>query len=286
MFLFCVDGTHGSFFGTEAYDADMGNSFVNQIFRTANCGPEHRVYFRGPDPTGKLRAPNPRYLAWLIKNTVFGAAEPSGPVLYQAGSSPLGPPPEDIFLVGYSRGAGIVINAASVLGDVWKIPVKGLFLFDAVSRSLEIDAERIPTNVEYCYHAMRDPKSKSRRSFGNCGTQGRFYDDGQPSTFPTTHAGMGGVPWGKNGLKSREWFLEQAAKLATPDVGDGLGMSFPNPQLQTLYFEQMYAENKDKIYEGAPDWDFTAMTVERERKGMYQVREYMWKRLRDRGVVQ
>ena len=41
----------------------------------------------------------------------------------------------------------------------------------------------------------------------------------------------------------------------------------------------------DKIYEGAPDWRFTTVTVAQEQAGMAQVKEWMWAHLRKHKIV-
>ncbi len=76
------------------------------------------------------------------------------------------------------------------------IDVRALLLFDCVDRHLFIDAEIIPNNVGYVMHVVRDPRSKSRGSFGNDGLQyttPTIYP--APRPFLCTHGGMGGTPW-------------------------------------------------------------------------------------------
>ena len=81
-----------------------------------------------------------------------------------------------IFMTGYSRGAAIAINTAALLNshpmpDGRRARVEAMFLFDAVDRSLDLAMTTyIPPNVHYCYHAMRDDSTRSRPSFGHCGT--------------------------------------------------------------------------------------------------------------------
>lgn len=107
-----------------------------------------------------------------------------------------------IYMAGYSRGAAIAILAA------WKLKadghrIKAMFLFDGVDRDALSYSRVVPGNVEYAYHAMRDPEVHSRDIFGTdsgllkrkCGM---LAESGVKleirRDFWTTHAGMGGLP--------------------------------------------------------------------------------------------
>jgi len=61
-----------------------------------------------------------------------------------------------INLVGHSRGGAACIYVAPELHKQ-DIPVHSMLLFDAVDRTAGIDSTRIPPNVGYCLHLMRDP---------------------------------------------------------------------------------------------------------------------------------
>ncbi len=99
-----------------------------------------------------------------------------------------------LVLIGYSRGGAAVIHAAQLLKD--KVQVDAMFLFDAVDRSLGVETERIPSNVQVVRHARRDPWSLSRLYFGNCGTDcDDSKTDYQEAFFRCTHGGLGGTPW-------------------------------------------------------------------------------------------
>ncbi len=153
-----------------------------------------------------------------------------------------------IFLVGHSRGAAILIHVARIL-QRRGTPVEAMFLFDAVARNLSLDADEIPANVRFCYHAMRDPAGNSRGSFGNCGTSAALHVDFQPRPmrrFFTTHGAMGGTPWGRN-----------------PDHMSSSGTF---------------------IAEGDP-MGSTVITPEAELRGMNEVENWMWPHLRRHGVV-
>jgi hypothetical protein len=156
-----------------------------------------------------------------------------------------------IFLVGHSRGGGIVIDVAHLLAR-HHVAVEAMFLFDAVDRSTELEGGDIPANVRHCYHAMRDPAGLSRPSFGNCGTSAAPGVDFQPRPlrlFMTTHGAMGGTPWGRN--------PEHLTTYGTirEDDPTGLGTSL------------------------------TVITPDMEERGMREVEQWMWPHLRRHGVV-
>ncbi len=150
-----------------------------------------------------------------------------------------------VFLVGHSRGAAIVINAARIM-QRRGIPVEAMFLFDAVARNLDLDADEIPANVRFCYHAMRDPLGNSRGSFGNCGTTAAGGVTFRHDIFMTTHGGMGGTPWGRT-----------------------------NPNDMTTF---------GTITEHDPG-GVTILTPEMEAAGMRAVENWMWPHLRRHGLV-
>jgi hypothetical protein len=104
--------------------------------------------------------------------------------------------PYRLFLSGYSRGGAAVTEIAFELKGRG-IKVHGMFLFDAVDQSALTNADVVPSNVKYCYHAMRNPAAGSREFFGNCATSaagGVVFDK---QTFWCTHGAMGGTPWAK-----------------------------------------------------------------------------------------
>lgn len=110
-----------------------------------------------------------------------------------------------VVLAGYSRGGAAAVVAAQHLGRM-RVPVRCLLLFDAVDRSLAIGSTMIPKNVEVVFHAMRDPRTSSRESFGNCGL--RVADEGATryvtKRFLGTHGALGGVPWTIDKEKDRK----------------------------------------------------------------------------------
>jgi hypothetical protein len=227
----------------QEYREAMKNSFVRRIWRHSPLA--NRYYYRGPDWSGT--GPNlirPHSLVEQIRH--FRQSED-----------------ERIYMTGYSRGAAIVINAAVLLRDQ-RIFVEAMFLFDAVDRSFELDADFIPSNVRNAYHAIRDSSTGSRESFGNCGLQyesGVSHDPTQP--FFTTHGGMGGTPWGAAGLPGLQKTIEYA-------ISDAAGRA--------------RLARTTRIDEGGIDGG-TNVTLAQEVRGMNQVRAWMWERLRKHRVL-
>jgi len=105
-----------------------------------------------------------------------------------------------IFLVGYSRGGAAVIEVAQWL-KADNIPVECLVLFDPVDRTggvgLPWRDTPIADTVKQMIYVQRNPASKSRESFGNCGTERESESKTKRSyqMFLGTHGAMGGVPW-------------------------------------------------------------------------------------------
>jgi hypothetical protein len=82
-----------------------------------------------------------------------------------------------------------------------------MMLFDAVNRSLSLNAATIPGNVKYAYHAMRNDVVGSRPWFGHCGTSIESPGVLVTYRFNATHAGVGGTPW--SGAGSKSWFRDR-----------------------------------------------------------------------------
>lgn len=179
--FFGIDGT-GPYSDTE-YAQQFAQSYVRQwwnsnLFTSA-------TYLRGPGTDGISTGVSAQRAAAKVAEKV---------------ASLHGKRVARVFLAGYSRGGAAVIEAAHHL-KVMKITVHGLFLFDAVDRSLTIDKTVIPSNVCFSRHAMRDPAGESRGSFGNCGTSKQGNVNAKAMTFLTTHGGMGGTPWGNKAVR-------------------------------------------------------------------------------------
>ena len=72
-----------------------------------------------------------------------------------------------------------------------------------------LEAKRVPGNVRFCYHALRHPETRSRRSFKNCGLE---REHGQPfdgiQHFYTTHGGVGGTGFGPDSVGTHGFIKE------------------------------------------------------------------------------
>jgi hypothetical protein len=287
-----VDGT-GAFLDT-TYHRQMAGSFVREL-----CHPDIpgvRRYWRGPDAIDTfLSGPAPRVVAEAIRYAVVpNAAKPTvvptglgtAAVFYPTSPTPLTDLKDQVFLTGYSRGAATMLDVAVLLKD-YGIPVEAMFLFDSVTQSPWLRADRIPSNVKAFYHAKRSANSGSRTSWGNSTAQpdAGVVPDEKP--FMTTHGGMGGVPWGEAGLLKPapiDYLAPAGQPLWAPMAGYGPQFITPTQAAEAMVRRnpEKYA---DKIFEGAPHWAFTNVTVAQERLGMGAVRHWMWERLRKHGVV-
>lgn len=172
--LLGVDGT-----GPESnaqYAIDFANSFVHRIWRQSRC--RERAYLPGPAALGGATLGlAQRGHRWLMRN--------------REGDEP-------VLLTGYSRGAAIVVYVAQLLQEQG-VPVAAMMLFDCVDRAIDIDAERIPTNVVDVLHVRRHWESGSRESFGNAGALHSSPTRYRQNFFMGTHGAIGGCPWRPDG---------------------------------------------------------------------------------------
>lgn len=173
-----IDGTGE--WSDESYSVSFANSHVKKMYDQWPW-PNLRFYHRGPSLLGlETRMYAKKAERFLRSKLESGQAK-------------------GVFLAGYSRGGAAVIEVASWLDGFFRdINVDCMLLFDAVDRSSEVGGlifdTSIGRNVINCFHAMRDPKAKSRESFDNCGTRNRARYRLEKK-FYCTHGGMGGVPW-------------------------------------------------------------------------------------------
>ena len=173
-----IDGTDDSWIlndkRNDRYDVDFEKSFVRKLCK----GTGKRQYFRGPLADGG-------YLWQAINEGVTFIRNQKR--IY---------PNETVLLTGYSRGALGAIVIAKKLKEL-NIKVRALMMFDCVDRHIAHDADVIPDNVEYVCHVIRNPKARSRATFGNDGMRfnPRTTNFPQATMFMCTHGGMGGVPW-------------------------------------------------------------------------------------------
>lgn len=171
-----IDGTSEDwlFVDKGKYDSQMKESFVSRLVRLET----NSFYARGPSISGAE-----------CLHIVHDA-------LHQISASYN--TREPIFLAGYSRGAAVCIEIAHKLKLKYgeQLPIKAMFLFDAVARQPQLKyAGEIPGNVLHAYHAIRDASVHSRTYFGNCGLISRKVGVLITRTFHGTHAALGGIPW-------------------------------------------------------------------------------------------
>ncbi len=118
---------------------------------------------------------------------------------------------EPILVTGYSRGAlGTMVVAQRLQRE--NLKVRAAMLFDCVDRHGDYDAEVVPNNVENILHVVRNPKAKSRHSFGNDAMKYRMptkYEG--PFMYMCTHGGMGGTPWQKPYDKQMTDLIDEGA---------------------------------------------------------------------------
>jgi hypothetical protein len=121
--------------------------------------------------------------------------------------------PYRLFLSGYSRGGAAVTEIAFEL-KARGIKVHAMLLFDAVDQSELTNVDEVPSNVKYCYHALRNPAAGSREFFGNCSTTAAGGVKFDKKTFWCTHGAMGGTPWTTAGKSGKIEELTSGQKAA------------------------------------------------------------------------
>jgi len=261
--IVCVDGTGPS--NSTEYYSQFRHSFVNRIKNTSNH--IDRIYHRGPGDDfldagvsvfGGRNQVAPSYVAneiSEIRRRLSDEQHRLPSMAFFRTRRVTRSQTEDrqynlleerkkIFLTGYSRGGATVIDVARRL-ERQGLQVEAMFLFDAVDQSAVLEGGAIPNNVRICYHAMRNPITSSRESFGNCGTRATRPRGLISRWFVTTHGGMGGVPWRAAGV---------------PEGG------------------------VTTINEGGTD-QATTVTPAAEATGMHGVESWMWPHLRSHRVV-
>lgn len=271
MFI-CIDGSGPEDMGE--YMRAFEHSFLNQAL--ASSTQENRRWHAGPDPTGHVRYND---LAAIAAEAVVLR----GQEVTQHGDA------AKVFLGGYSRGAAGVVHVAYLLEDM-HIPVDGMFLFDAVDRSIHIgdslrtgNVDVVPANVLAVYHARRDPAGGSRESFSNTATRAAAAGAYRERLFLTTHGGMGGTPWGASGLlpavrrdydtrgtdpRVRAW-IRRHSHIVEPFFDGSNGLD--EAAAATLF--------------GEPSDGMTELTIETEEIGSQACIDWMWDKMIRLGAV-
>ncbi|MGL5012511.1 MAG: hypothetical protein ACRC6I_21800 [Paracoccaceae bacterium] len=170
--------------------------------------------------------------------------------------------PYRLFLSGYSRGGAAVTEIAFELKGRG-INVHAMLLFDAVDQSELTNVDVVPSNVKYCYHAMRNPAAGSREFFGNCSTSAAGGVKFEKQTFWCTHGAMGGTPWAEAGRSGK---IEELT--ATQKYGATAGANLILGPIGGVIVGQKAREN-----------DYTNVTLDQEKAAGPNIWKWMTDRL-------
>jgi hypothetical protein len=239
-----VDGT-----GAQDWEGvDVRRSFVNKVVAQSTI--RHKLYLRGPDGAGAIsHAIAKKAKEWLENAIARGTTS--------------------VVLTGYSRGGVIGIDVCYWLKKNHPgVSVYCLALFDAVDRQAFMGGD-VPSNVKWCYHAMRDRSTCSRPYMKNCGTQKEDGTHLESQTFVASHSGLGGLPWD---AVSEERFKASDVHL-NPFQLDGFlknqnliaGIIAPSRIFDTL--------------------SGCNVTLAKDEAGSAAVGKWMWERLTKRGIL-
>lgn len=207
-----IDGTGP----TDDYEfaAEFEDSFVHKLYKSWPS--PAKTYDRGPAASGLTTAMR-GWEMWRKVSTNLRAVK--------ATQSRTGSKEPRIFLAGYSRGGAAIIHTCQLLQERDNVKVHCLMLFDAVDRTNTLtDVQTvIPSNVRYCFHAVRSRLSQSREVFGNCGVGPSGHAssvDYKEQYFRCTHGAMGGLGWKK--VDADGFIHEEHSDLATAEGVLGL----------------------------------------------------------------
>lgn len=190
--LVCVDGT-GPLDPGE-YDQVYSVSHTSDVF---NLWPDKtRSYFRGPGIAG-FATRQIAIKAYQSAKEMMALDEVTG-----------------LVMVGHSRGCAAIIEAARLL-EQDQIEVDFMAFFDAVDMSTAVNAAVVPANVARVRHARRDPGTRSRPWWGNCGTRVAGLTFYSQEFFWGTHGAIGGVPHTEKDLTDQGYILEFGEHLPT-----------------------------------------------------------------------
>ncbi|MBX3638488.1 MAG: hypothetical protein KF683_24210 [Rubrivivax sp.] len=143
--LYIVDGT-GDFSDTD-YAVSMAGSHCAVLH---HLNKQHSFYFRGPDLLSAIKSTGGT--AQKVFQKVMQEEFPPAFLAPGQRQQPRSP----IFLAGHSRGGAAVVRVAQLLAEK-NFFVDGMFLFDAVDRTVLLDSVQVvPWNVLKCYHAVRN----------------------------------------------------------------------------------------------------------------------------------
>ncbi len=215
-FFYGIDGTGP---GNECkYQQMFANSFVRQTYEQFG---RNSYYTRGPEAEG-FQTKKRGAVAYEEAMRHVSKANHTNKVVGTEWDRPR------IFLGGFSRGGAAVIHTCNLL-EKEGVEVSGLFLFDAVDRTLFLhNVQTIPANVSHAWHALRSSKANSRPEFGNCGLKKAERQGGGAAPlytkeFYTTHGGVGGVRFGTTGM-----YDPLSDKIREPHAIRGMHVAAPS----------------------------------------------------------
>jgi hypothetical protein len=271
MFI-CIDGSGPEDLG------EYGRAFAHSFLRQAQTAStqENNRWHEGPDPSGHIRYNDLTAIA--VEAIRLHREE-------RAARSDAA----QVFLGGYSRGAAGIVHVAYLLEDM-HIDVDGMFLFDAVDRSVHIgdslragNVDVVPANVRAVYHARRHPGGESRESFSNTATRAATSGAYREAFFLTTHGGMGGTPWGATGLLPAAR-RDYGSRHTAPAYRDWIR--------RHSHIVEPFADGSNGIDEaaaatlfGEPSDGMTELTIETEEIGSQACIDWMWAKMLLLGAV-
>ena len=218
--LIAIDGTGPG--DSTSYWADNQSSHVVRVHRESN--ERQKAYFRGPiwDGAGVSRivsdarswiqaaiANDPQDLALTLVGHSRGALavllvaqELQRHTRQEGATSGRANQPGARQALS---GAGVTLDSrqpwrqfgVTNLPTLADVSIRCAGLFDCVDNYLSGDAKYVPSNIPFCFHAVRDPSVCSRPAFFN---DGLVAEDGRATKlvlryFSGTHAALGGTPW-------------------------------------------------------------------------------------------
>lgn len=242
-----IDGTR--FNNNAKYILEMKDSFINQLILSTT---QNNIYYLyGPTATG------------LEDSDILDTAVDAVRKFISMGDTVIN-------LAGYSRGGVIAIRTArKIFESEWgkDLKVTTLLLFDAVARDVIPGGDCIPANVEFSYHAVRNPDVESRTYFGNCGKSIEGPGKLILKYFRATHSGMGGMPWGGDHPVYFTPYSYSPMGDSTQVLGWGTGR-WRKPTTSTIpTATPIITESEDK-------------------SGSVAVRTWMWAAATEKGVIQ
>ncbi len=249
-----IDGTSAE--DNAEYAVTFEKSFTHKLYK--NWHSPYASYVRGPFSAGNLTG--------VLANIIFQRVHLNYMALdkvrtnIHAGKVKLSKQVEDsekiaklmkkprIFLAGYSRGGAAVVEICRLLKEK-DIPVHCLILYDAVGMTHTVSQRAIPSNVNYCFHAMRDAKAGSRELF-DVDLSGRTCESThtilRKKEFMCTHGGMGGTLWKEGNTDSNGYIVEEnLAKSA--GIGIAINSAAAQVNRQTNITPKMDEDNSESV---------------------------------------